>query len=127
MSPDRRFLFRLALASGYWVCNPDAMMAAMPWRIYQEWLRFYEAEPFGETPLRLGYAAAMLGNLLGKPKHGLGWKMGQFMPYGAPVSQGQPVGRRKAGKTDKEQADHVLSMAMMGGWTVIDKRNKEAG
>ena len=121
-------MFRLALASGYWVVNPDAMMRQMPWRVYQEWLQFSEEEPFGEMPLRLGYAAAQLGNLVSKPKYGSGWETGQFMPYGAPGTKSRQVedGRsaKYAGKSADQQAANFLAFAREMNIPVNDKRKK---
>jgi len=101
-------------------------MRQMPWRIYQDWIRFSQEEPFGEMPLRLGYAAAQLGNLVAKPKYGSGWETGQFMPYGAPgtKSQGETKVTKYTGKTADQQAANFLAFAREMGIPVIDKRKK---
>ena len=60
--------------------NPDEMLSRMPNRVLEEWLRYEQEEPFGQLPLRIGFAAAALGNLLAKPKGRRSWRSRDFMP-----------------------------------------------
>jgi len=126
MKPERRFAFRLALALEQ--PNPDAMLAEIPWRVWQEWIQFYNEEPFGQIPMRLGFAAASLAGLLGERKNKLPWKASDFMPdvdYD-PGDGGQPQ-RHYAGKSPDEQAAGFLLFAQQMGIKVVDKRGEKKG
>ena len=103
------------------------MLTRMPVRIYEEWARFYAEEPFGESPLRLGFAAANLGNLLGTRKDHRSWGPGDFMPYGAPSSGGRAAPARTPGKTADQQVAHLVHVSRQMGWTVVDKRGEKKG
>lgn len=63
-SPVRRFAFRLALASGYWVVNPEAMLSAMPLRVLMDWMAYDAQDPIGERrdDLRAGIIASTVAN-----------------------------------------------------------------
>jgi len=124
MRPERRFAFRLAYATG-WV-NPDAMLAAIPWRIWQEWIQYHNEEPFGQLPMRIGFAASGLGNLLGRQKGKPAWKATDFMPDVDYDPQRQQ--EHKPGKTADQQVGHIMWVSKMMGWPVIDKRaDKQRG
>ena len=64
MTPLRQFAFRLALASGYWVANPDAMLAAMPFRVLMQWLEYDQLDPIGNqrADLQAGIVASTVAN-----------------------------------------------------------------
>ena len=113
MMPLRRFVFRLALESGYWVFNPDAMLERMPHRILLEWLQYDDEEPFGQIPLRLGYATAALGNLWGKPKGKRAWQAADFMPDRRVV--------RPVASADK-QMDTIYMAAQLLGAEIKDPK-----
>jgi hypothetical protein len=89
------------------------MLANMPQRIFEDWMIFYQDEPFGQIPLRLGYAAAGLGNLLGKPKGRRAWKPEQFMP---------DVPRRKSTSRPDRQLGKIFAIAKMFGATINDPK-----
>lgn len=109
----RRFAFRLALASGYWVYNPDEMLARMPYRIFEDWLAYHEEEPFGQMPFRLGYAAAALGNLWAKPKGKRAWQPTDFMPDRAPSARIEGP---------NQQLNKMLSITTMLGGKINDPK-----
>lgn len=81
MSPARRFLFRLALESGYWVFNPEALSRRMPYRILREWYDYATLEPFGEerADLRAGIVASTIANVF-RGKRQRPFKPAYFMP-----------------------------------------------
>ena len=114
MTALRRFAFRLALASGYWVYNPDAMLARMPNRIFTEWMQFEQEEPFGQIPLRLGYGMAMLGNLWGRPRGRRAWRASDFMPD-APQ-------KRTRSTSAEQQVPKIIAIAKMLGAEIIDPK-----
>lgn len=116
MHPVRRFVFRLALASGFWIVNPDAMLAHMPYRILNEWLRFSEEEPFGQDAMRLGVATAGLASLWGKPRGRSRWQPWDFMPEDKP-------GTREAAPPTK-QFSSILMIAQMFGAKIEDPKGK---
>ena len=82
MTPARQFVFRLALASGYWTYNPDAMLARMPYRIWREWQTYAQIELFGEerADLRAGIVAATVANCLARRKGQPAFRVKDFMP-----------------------------------------------
>lgn len=61
MTPERRFLFRLALALGRTVAEVERM----PAREVDEWQRYYALEPFGawRDNAHAGLIAAQLANV----------------------------------------------------------------
>lgn len=81
MDPYRRFLFRLALASGYWVANPDSLAKRMPYRILREWQDYAMLEPFGEErdDLRAAIIASTIANVF-RGKRRRPFKPVDFMP-----------------------------------------------
>jgi len=100
------------------------MLAQMPWRVYEEWAIYAREEPFGQLALRLGYAAAALGNLLAKPKHRRSWQPADFMPD-APL----PTPTRQAQTNADQHLAQMLMFTKIVGGKVIDKRKdkKRAG
>jgi len=52
--------------------NPDAMMARMPDRVFNEWLAFYRDEPFGEwrADLRSAIIATTVAGTVPQKKGG---------------------------------------------------------
>lgn len=62
MTPQRRFIFRLALALG-WV-NPDLMLAHMSGMHLGEWQTYYQLEPWGEERADLRSAIVARTSLL---------------------------------------------------------------
>lgn len=119
MTPARRFAFRLALALGQ--PNPDAMLARLPWRIWQEWQAFATLEPFGEgrADLRAGIVAATVANCLARRKGQPTFKPYDFMPQfeeparrlpvisGEHYQQALMITRLFGGKIVKTQAELV--------------------
>lgn len=96
------------------------MLAQMPWRVFEEWAIYAREEPFGQLALRLGYAAAALGNLLAKPKRKRAWQPSDFMPD-APL----PTPTRQAqADADQHLAQMMIYTRMVGG-KVIDKRKQK--
>jgi len=95
--------------------NPWRMLARMPHRVFRQWIQFYNEEPFGAEAdgVRLGYAAAALGNLLGQPKGRRSWKPEDFMPDFKP----------QAPKTPEQQIEHLKTITKMMGGEIIDKRS----
>jgi hypothetical protein len=89
----------------------------MPWRVWREWLQYAEVEPFGAESLglRIGYAAAALASMWGKPKNRKAWKASDFMP------DFQRAARKPT--PDDLFAKMVMVTKLMGG-RVIDKRGK---
>lgn len=81
MSPARRFLFRLALKSGYWVYNPEALARRMPYRILREWQDYAILEPFGEirADLRAAIISATIANVF-RGKKQRAYRPADFMP-----------------------------------------------
>lgn len=93
--------------------NPDAMLAAMPHRIFEEWMRYDEAEPFGQLSLRIGFAAAALGNLLGKPKGKRAWQPSDFMP---------DMRKSKRDTSPDNQVGQIYAIAKMFGSEIKDPK-----
>jgi hypothetical protein len=103
--------------------NPYAMLAQMPYRVFRQWQQFYNEEPFGDEAngVRLGYAAASLGTLLGKPKGRRAWKTSDFMPQFKTTR----TKRARPKETPEQQFERIKLMTLMMGGKVIDKRRKE--
>lgn len=89
MTPLRQFAFRLALASGYWVANPDAMLTAMPFRVLLDWLDYDKLDPIGNQrgDLQAGIIASTVANSVmavlnsfSKRKSRKTFSPGDFMP-----------------------------------------------
>jgi len=91
------------------------MLARMPHRVFRQWRQLYEEEPFGVEAdgIRLGYAAAALAGVWGKPKGRRGWRPKDFMPEFA---------FKKHVETPDEQVERLKAITLMMGGTVIDKR-----
>ena len=90
------------------------MLAQMPHRIFQDWLKYSQEEPFGQMPMRLGYASAMLGSLLGKPKGRRGWKVADFMP--------DNLERAPKKTSPEEQLNKIHFIAQMMGAKIVDPK-----
>lgn len=89
------------------------MLAAMPARIYNEWLAYYEVEPFGEerADLRSAIIASTMANMW-RGKKSRRFKIQQFMPN---FEKPKPL--------DGELLLQKLRAATLAlGGTVIDKR-----
>jgi hypothetical protein len=114
MTPARRFKFRLALALHH--PNPDAMLALMPYRTYQDWMTYSELEPFGEerADLRTGIITATIANCLARRKGRPAFRATDFMPkFDRPF-------RRK--RTPDDMLKQVKLLNMLYGGEFIDKR-----
>jgi hypothetical protein len=117
MTPARRFKFRLALALRQ--PNPDAMLAVMPYRVYQDWMTYYELEPFGEerADLRAGIIAATIANCLARRKGRPAFRVTDFMPR---------FGREKRRtRTPDDMLKQVKILNMLYGGKFIDKRTTD--
>lgn len=81
MNLAKRLLYRLALASGYFVYNPYALARRMPYRVLQEWMAYAQVEPFGETraDLRAAIVASTVANVF-RGKKQRAFKPADFMP-----------------------------------------------
>ncbi len=112
MTQERRFLFRLALASGFWIFNPDALAAAMPYRILQDWAEFYRLEPFGEwrADVRSAIVAATFANVM-KSKKSPAAKIDQFIAANL-------INTSQRRLTDKERVQKAILTAKLMGWKV---------
>ena len=109
---------RLALALGW--TNPDAMLASMPVRIYEEWKAFGREEPFWEE--RADYRAALIAYTVAatapRKKGGRAPKFSDFLlNFGTPVKKTWPTG--------EQLYDKLAFMTKMSGGTVIDERDKD--
>lgn len=65
--------------------NPDALKAAIPHRVYLEWLAYYRQEPFGEerADVRMGMLAAHMANMWAREKGDPPYDWRDFVPrYG---------------------------------------------
>lgn len=120
MSGTRRFIFLLALESGYWVYNPDAMANAMPARILQEWVAFYNENPllFTEgrefrSDVRSGIISSVLVNI-NTQKGSRKARINDFLAKKYIIGATQT-------KTDKERVEQAIAIARMMGAEVIKK------
>ena len=118
MTPVRRFAFRLALALGQ--PNPDAMLARLPHRVWQEWQVFAALEPFGEerADLRAGIVAATIANCLARGKGKPAFKARDFMPQ-----FGKPTRRESAASSDHYQ--QALMITRLFGGKIVRKQALE--
>ena len=77
----RRFALRLALELGY--PNPDAMLREMPAQQFDEWIAFYQLEPWGilaQDVISAHFKALYVNN---NRKHGKSpYKIDKFLCYG---------------------------------------------
>jgi hypothetical protein len=114
MTDARRFSFRLALALGH--PNPDAMLAVMPYRIWQDWLEYAQIEPFGEerADLRAGIIASTVANCLARQKGRPAFRVEDFMPKFRPRAVEQ--------KTPEELLSKVMWLNQLFGGKVVDNR-----
>ncbi len=113
MKPARRFAFRLALALG---CpNPDAMLAQMPYRVFQEWKTYYQYDPFGgeRGDINAATIAATIANV-NRTKKTKRFKVRDFVPRYGPK---EPL-------TGEEMLQKIMAMNQAMGGTFIDKREK---
>lgn len=119
MRPARQFLYRLALASGYWVHNPDAMARRMPYRVLMEWYAYAALEPFGEerADLRAAMVAATVANCMGRKKGQKAFKLTDFM-----LEFDKQTKRTGRWPTPQQLNQKVLAINLMLGGSVVDKR-----
>lgn len=120
MRPARQFLYRLALASGYWVHNPDAMARRMPYRVLMEWYAYAALEPFGEerADLRAAMVAVTVANCMGRKKGQKAFKLTDFM-----LEFGQATKKKKRRMpTPRELMMKAYWINIMMGGSVVDKR-----
>lgn len=115
MTTARRLIFRLALALGY--ANPDAMLAEIPWTVFQEWLEYMHLEPFGEyrNDVRVALPITQLANVLGRRKGRPAFKVKQFLPDWTPR---EPPKKR----TPDQLLEKMIAMNRAFGGKFIDKR-----
>jgi len=116
MNPARRFLFRLALESGHWVYNPDALARRMPYRVMREWQEYAILEPFGETraDLRAAIIASTVANVH-RGKKQRPFKLADFMPkFGKEAERQRP--------TPQQLSTKVFWINRLLGGRYIDKR-----
>lgn len=116
MTPERRLMFRLALALGY--PNPEFMLASMPYRIWRDWVEYNNLEPFGEerADLRAGIVAAVVANCLGRGKGKPAFKATQFMPKFEPPVKREP-------KTPEQLLSKVMALNKLFGGEVKELRS----
>lgn len=131
MTPVRRFAYRLALALGQ--PNPEAMLATMPYRIFTEWMRYAQVEPFGEerADMRAGIIASTtansiiaLINSLSKSKLRRTFKPIDFMPFARNVPG--ELERAEPSSQSKRHHQQVLAFMMAHGGQVVFKKEGEA-
>jgi len=91
------------------------MLACMPHRVFEEWLQYHREEPFGQMPFRLGYASALLGTLLAKPKGRRAWRPDDFMPDALPPPPPP---------TPDQQFNQIYGIALMMGAEIRDPKGK---
>ena len=118
MRPARRFLFRLALESGYFVYNPDALARRMPYRILREWQDYAMLEPFGEerADLRSAIIAATVANVH-RGKKQRPFRPADFMPkFGGPVVAARQL------PTPQQLSAKVFMINRLLGGTYTDRR-----
>jgi len=109
----RQFEFRLALALG-WV-NPDAMLAAMPQRVYREWMVYAEVEPWDvEQADRRAAMIAFTMASLWRGKKGRKPRFKDFMPQYRRSSS--------APRTPQQAANLMRNLAHLYGGQVKDNR-----
>lgn len=126
MTPVRRFAFRLALASGYWVVNPDAMLAAMPFRVLMDWMDYDALDPIGEQrgDLQAGIVASTVANSVmavlnsfSKRKRRKTFSPADFMPeFKRPAT---------AGETTKRHHQTALALTQAFGGDIVYKKAGE--
>lgn len=118
MNPARRFLFRLALESGHWVYNPDALARRMPYRILREWQEYAILEPFGEerADLRAAIVATVIANVF-RGKKQRPFKLSDFMP-----KFGGAAAAERRQPTPQQLTAKVFWINRILGGTFVDKR-----
>jgi hypothetical protein len=111
--PERRFIFRLALALGMPV---GRLLAEMPSSELTEWIAYAAIEPFGEqrADLRAGIvAAATVNSGFARPKEAV--RASDFMPFiesrRGPIQLADPVEHGK-----------LISQVLFAGMQVVDAR-----
>lgn len=119
MSDERRFVFRLALVLGK--TNPDAMLAQMPHRIWQEWGQYASLEPFDDewasrrADWRAGMQAATMANCMARKKGHRAFKPDDFMP---------DIRLHKRKKlTPDDLLEKVVALNQLLGGTYVDMRD----
>jgi len=103
------------------------MLANMPSHIYYDWVRYYNAEPFGEerADLRMGIMtaniltsiSAVAAGMAGKKK-GRTFKPGDFMPFSNAAKQ------KPKNVTPEMQFQKIMLFNAALGGTFIDNRKK---
>lgn len=132
MTPGRRFLYRLALESGYWAYNPYALFRRMPLYVWLEWQEFAILEPFGaqRRDVRAGTIAAMVLNATTRSKKSDPvLTAADIFPELAEAhgARERGTGRRRRGRvlTPDEQFVKVFWINRLLGGQFIDKRKRE--
>lgn len=112
MTPGRRFAFCLALALGQ--LNPDAMLAQMPLRIYREWQRYYQYDPFGgiRSDIHAARIMAWMGEVHRSKNSSPHFKMKRFLIKWGPKDPVSP----------DAMLDKLMQITRAMGGTIIDKR-----
>jgi len=103
------------------------MLARMPWRVWNEWILYHQEEPFGQMPLRLGFAAAGLGGMLGERKDKRQWSAADFMPDRERTEQSTERSGQRTGANADAIASAWMSFAGTMGIPVVDKRKAADG
>jgi len=119
---------RLALALGW--SNPDAMLASMPTRVYEEWKAFGREEPFWEE--RADYRAALIAYTVAantpRKKNARAPKFSDFLlKFGTPIKadvDARPHIQGKAWPTGQQLYNKLAFMTRMYGGTITDERDK---
>jgi hypothetical protein len=126
LTPLRQFAFRLALASGYWVANPDAMLAAMPFRVLMQWVEYDQLDPIGNqrADLQAGIVASTVANSIlavlnsfSKRKTRRTFTPGDFMP--------EFKGRIATEEMTKRHHQKAVTLTQAFGGNVVYKKAGE--
>lgn len=116
MNPAKRLLYRLALASGYFIYNPYALARRMPHRVLREWVDYFQVEPFGEerADLRAAMIAMVTANVH-RGKKTSPYKLTDFMP-----KFGEEAERQRL--TPQQLSTKVFWINRLLGGSYINKR-----
>lgn len=91
--------------------NPDAMLARMPTRIFNEWAEFYRDEPFGEwrADLRSAIIAATVAGTVPQKKGARRPRVEDF------IAQNLITPQSTAQVSDEQRLKNALTVAQMRG------------